>query len=101
MSLGSVCHMYVFASVSYIIFFINLRLRAEELQRQQEEERQWQEQAARETEEKRQRQEEERCQRELEDRHQKEQRWKDLQDDLERQVRGILNCIKIQSEQKI
>lgn len=70
----------------YIIFSIDLRLQAEELQRQQEEERQRQEQAAREAEEKRQRQEAERCQREQEDRQQKEQRWKDLQDDLERQV---------------
>lgn len=89
-SLGSVCHIYVFAAVLYIIFSMNLRLRAEELQRQQEEERQRQVQAARQAEEKRQRQEEERSQREQEDRHQKEQRWKDLQDELERQVRGII-----------
>lgn len=84
------CHIYVFAAVLYIIFSMNLRLRAEELQRQQEEERQRQVQAARQAEEKRQRQEEERSQREQEDRHQKEQRWKDLQDELERQVRGII-----------
>uniref|UniRef100_A0A671R4G2 MAP7 domain containing 2b n=1 Tax=Sinocyclocheilus anshuiensis TaxID=1608454 RepID=A0A671R4G2_9TELE len=73
------------------------RLRAEELQRQQEEERQRQEQAAREAEEKRQRQEEERCQRELEDRHQKEQRWKELQDEVVRQVRGILYYITLKT----
>lgn len=93
MSLGSVCHIYVFAAVLYIIFSMNLRLRAEELLRQQEEERQRQEQVARQVEEKRQKQEEERCQREQEDRHQKEQRWKDLQNELERQVRGIILCL--------
>jgi len=89
-SLGSVCRIDVFAAVLYIIFSMNLRLRAEELQRQQEEERQRQVQAAQQAEEKRQRQEVERCQRDQEDRHQKEQRWKDLQNELEKQVRGII-----------
>ncbi|XP_039540606.1 MAP7 domain-containing protein 2 isoform X2 [Pimephales promelas] len=76
------------------------RLRAEELQRQQEEERQRQVQAAQQAEEKRQRQEVERCQRDQEDRHQKEQRWKDLQNELEKQREEAVQRVHREAERK-
>ncbi|XP_027130143.1 MAP7 domain-containing protein 2 isoform X5 [Larimichthys crocea] len=61
------------------------RLRAEEEQRRQQEARERQERAAQQAEEERARREEERRNREDEERRQKEQRWKDMQDQLDRE----------------
>ncbi|XP_044031952.1 MAP7 domain-containing protein 2 isoform X3 [Siniperca chuatsi] len=61
------------------------RLRAEEEQRRQQEARERQERAALQAEEERVRREEERRNREDEERRQKEQRWKDMQDQLDRE----------------
>ncbi|XP_032360423.1 ensconsin isoform X5 [Etheostoma spectabile] len=61
------------------------RLRAEEELRRQQEEKERQERAALEAEEERVRREEERRNREDEERRQKEQRWKDMQDQLDRE----------------
>ncbi|CAN9506206.1 unnamed protein product [Ophioblennius macclurei] len=61
------------------------RLRAEEEQRRQQEVAEEQERAARQAEEERVRQEEERRSREEEERRQKEQRWKSMQDQLDRE----------------
>nr|XP_046227819.1 MAP7 domain-containing protein 2 isoform X2 [Scatophagus argus] len=61
------------------------RLRAEEEQRRQQEARERQERAAQQAEEERLRREEERRIREDEERRQKEQRWKDMQDQLDRE----------------
>lgn len=62
------------------------RLRAEEEQRRLEEARERQERAAQQAEEERARREEERRSREDEERRQKERRWKDMQDQLDREV---------------
>lgn len=64
------------------------RLRAEEEQRRQQEARERQERAAREAEEERRSREEERRSREEEERRQKERRWKDMQEQLDKEVRG-------------
>ncbi|XP_076617200.1 uncharacterized protein map7d2b isoform X2 [Chaetodon auriga] len=61
------------------------RLRAEEEQRRQQEARERQQRAAQQAEEERARREEERRNREDEERRQKEQRWKDMQDQLDRE----------------
>ncbi|XP_078018700.1 uncharacterized protein map7d2b isoform X4 [Epinephelus lanceolatus] len=61
------------------------RQRAEEEQRRQQELRERQERAAQQAEEERLRREEERRNREDEERRQKEQRWKDMQDQLDRE----------------
>ncbi|TKS87376.1 Reticulocyte-binding protein 2 -like protein a [Collichthys lucidus] len=61
------------------------RLRAEEELRRQQEARERQERAAQQAEEERVRREEERRNREDEERRQKEQRWKDMQDQLDRE----------------
>lgn len=63
------------------------RLRAEEEQRRLQEARERQERAAQQAEEERARREEERRNREDEERRQKERRWKDMQDQLDREVR--------------
>ncbi|XP_034561703.1 MAP7 domain-containing protein 2 isoform X2 [Notolabrus celidotus] len=61
------------------------RLRAEEEQRRLQEEKERQERAAVQAEEERVRREEERRNKEDEERRQKEQRWKDMQDQLDRE----------------
>ncbi|KAI3355505.1 hypothetical protein L3Q82_018340 [Scortum barcoo] len=61
------------------------RLRVEEEQRRQQEARERQERAAQQAEEERVRREEERRNKEDEERRQKEQRWKDMQDQLDRE----------------
>ncbi|XP_056289942.1 MAP7 domain-containing protein 2 isoform X2 [Pseudoliparis swirei] len=61
------------------------RLRAEEEQRRQQEAKERQERAALQAEEEKVRREEERRSREDEERRQKEQRWKDMQDQLDRE----------------
>lgn len=61
------------------------RLRAEEEQRRQQEARERQEREAREAEEERRSREEERRSREEEERRQKERRWKDMQEQLDRE----------------
>ncbi|XP_070783928.1 LOW QUALITY PROTEIN: MAP7 domain-containing protein 2 [Enoplosus armatus] len=61
------------------------RLRAEEEQRRQQEAKERQERAALQAEEERVRREEERRNREDEERRQKEQRWKDMQDQLDKE----------------
>ncbi|XP_078147653.1 uncharacterized protein map7d2b [Centroberyx gerrardi] len=61
------------------------RLRAEEEQRRQQEELERQERAAQQAEEERARREEERRVREEEERRQKERRWKDMQEQLDRE----------------
>ncbi|XP_075905184.1 uncharacterized protein map7d2b isoform X1 [Nelusetta ayraudi] len=61
------------------------RLRAEEEQRRQQEARERQEREAREAEEERRSREEERKSREEEERRQKERRWKDMQEQLDRE----------------
>lgn len=62
------------------------RLRAEEEQRRQQEEKERQEKAARQAVEERMRQEEEKRRREEDERRQKEQRWKDMQAQLDKEV---------------
>lgn len=80
-------------SCVFILFEIHLnisrsisRLRAEEEQKRLQEARERQERAARQAEEERARREEERRSKEEEERRQKERRWKDMQDQLDREV---------------
>lgn len=87
----SVC-VCVSSSICFSSLALNLlrcsRLRAEEEQRRLQEARERQERAAREAEEERRSREEERKSREEEERRQKERRWKDMQEQLDREVRG-------------
>lgn len=79
----------IFSSPSHSIHLLRCsRLRAEEEQRRLQEARERQERAAREAEEERRSREEERKSREEEERRQKERRWKDMQEQLDREVRG-------------
>ncbi|XP_033964859.1 MAP7 domain-containing protein 2 isoform X5 [Pseudochaenichthys georgianus] len=72
------------------------RLRAEEEQRRQQEERERQERAAVQAEEDRVKREEEKRNREDEERRQKEQRWKDMQDQLDKEREEA--CLRAQKE---
>ncbi|KAM6908294.1 uncharacterized protein map7d2b isoform 2-T2 [Lycodopsis pacificus] len=72
------------------------RLRAEEEQRRQQEAKERQERAALQAEEERVRREEERRNKEDEERRQKEQRWKDMQDQLDREREEA--CLRAQRE---
>ncbi|XP_068437619.1 MAP7 domain-containing protein 2 isoform X2 [Clinocottus analis] len=72
------------------------RLRAEEETRRQQEAKERQERAALQAEEERGRREEERRSREDEERRQKEQRWKDMQDQLDREREEA--CLRAQRE---
>ncbi|KAJ4925381.1 hypothetical protein JOQ06_018113, partial [Pogonophryne albipinna] len=71
-------------------------LRAEEEQRRQQEERERQERAAVQAEEDRVKREEEKRNREDEERRQKEQRWKDMQDQLDKEREEA--CLRAQKE---
>lgn len=80
-------------SCVFVLFEIHLnisccisRLRAEEEQKRLQEARERQERAAQQAEEERARREEERRSKEEEERRQKERRWKDMQDQLDREV---------------
>ncbi|KAK9527427.1 hypothetical protein VZT92_013991 [Zoarces viviparus] len=72
------------------------RLRAEEEQRRQQEAKERQERAALQAEEERVRREEERRNKEDKERRQKEQRWKDMQDQLDREREEA--CLRAQRE---
>ncbi|XP_042366524.1 MAP7 domain-containing protein 2-like isoform X2 [Plectropomus leopardus] len=72
------------------------RQRAEEEQRRQQEARERQERAALQAEEERVKREEERRNREDKERRQKEQRWKDMQDQLDREREEA--CLRAQKE---
>ncbi|KAM8822846.1 uncharacterized protein map7d2b isoform 7-T7 [Spinachia spinachia] len=76
------------------------RLRAEEEQRRQQEAKERQERAALQAEEEKARREEERRNREDEERRQKEQRWKDMQDQLDREREEAVLRAQREAERK-
>nr|XP_040022765.1 LOW QUALITY PROTEIN: MAP7 domain-containing protein 2 [Gasterosteus aculeatus aculeatus] len=76
------------------------RLRAVEEQRRQQEARERQERAALQAEEEKARREEERRNREDEERRQKEQRWKDMQDQLDREREEAVLRAQREAERK-